>query len=324
MNKNLLTALTALPLFMAYGPVHADGGEQVYKAACSACHQAGIAGAPKIDDQAAWSDRAKVGLGQLVHSAVNGKGAMPAKGGNASLSDAEVKSAVEFMLTQAGVEASAGGMAEAGSGEMDTTGDGGQADAAAGMESSPAPSAGGMAGTPAQKAATCAACHGVDGNSVNPEWPTLAGQHASYTAAQLAYFKAGEKRKNALMMPMAATLSEQDMQELAEYFESQTPAKSFAQDDPEMNALGERLYRGGNASTGVPACMACHGPAGKGNGLARFPALGGQHATYTAGQLLAYKRGERSTDPNAMMRTIAQRLSDDEIQAVANYISGLH
>lgn len=327
MKKNLLTALTALPLLLAYAQPHADNGEQIYKSACSVCHQAGVAGAPKMGDQAMWSERAKKGLDALVHSAVNGLGAMPAKGGNASLSDADVKSAVEYMLAQTGVTAAAGGGGQtagddtAADAQTDT---GGAADTADSASAADTARAAGAGGSPQSKAEACAACHGADGNSANPEWPSLAGQHARYTAAQLAAFKQGEKRNNALMAPMVAGLSEQDMWDLGEYFEAQTPAKRFAINDPEMIALGERLYRGGNDASGVPACMACHGPAGKGNGLARFPALSGQHATYAAAQLHAYKRGERSTDANAMMRTIAQRLTDEEIQAVANYMTGLY
>jgi cytochrome c553 len=328
MKKNLLTALTALPLLLVYVEPYAENGEQVYNSACKVCHQAGVAGAPKLGDQAIWNERAKKGLDGLLNSSINGLGAMPAKGGNASLSDADVKSAVEYMLAQTGVTAAAGG-GDAQTGADDTAADaqadtGGAADTMGTADAADTTAAATADGSPQSKAATCAACHGADGNSENPEWPSLAGQHASYTAAQLAAFQQGEKRNNALMAPMVAGLNEQDMQDLGEYFQAQTPAKRFAVDDPEMLALGERLYRGGNDESGVPACMACHGPAGKGNGLARFPALSGQHATYAAAQLHAYKRGERSTDPNSMMRTIAQRLTDEEIQAVANYMTGLH
>jgi len=173
----------------------------------------------------------------------------------------------------------------------------------------------------AQKAAVCAACHNADGNSTNPEWPKLAGQGARYLREQLKAFKAGV-RKNPTMAPMAANLSDEDIKAVAEYFAAQRRKIGAAK--PELVSAGERLYRGGNNNTGVPACMACHGPRGSGNPAAGYPALGGQHAVYTARQLDAYRTGERATDNNAIMRTIAAHLSAAEIEAVASYIEGLH
>lgn len=172
-----------------------------------------------------------------------------------------------------------------------------------------------------QKAAVCAGCHGADGNSVTPDWPKLAGQHSSYIVAQLQAFKAGV-RKNPMMNPMAANLSDADMAALAGYFSSQK--LQYGEATPESVEAGQKLYRGGNPSSGVPACMACHGPRGSGNPAAGYPSLHGQHSKYTATQLKAYRSGERATDPNAMMRTIAARLTDAEIEAVAGYIQGLH
>lgn len=171
------------------------------------------------------------------------------------------------------------------------------------------------------KAMACASCHGADGNSANPEWPKLAGQHAKYVAKQLADFKNGN-RKNAMMAPMAAPLSEQDMADIAAYFESQ--ALKGGQADPALVEAGEKLYRGGNATTGVAACMACHGPNGMGNPQANFPRLSGQHAAYTVLQLKAFRAGERANDAGKMMQNIAARMTDAEIQAVASYIEGLH
>ena len=172
------------------------------------------------------------------------------------------------------------------------------------------------------KSAACAACHGPDGNSTNPEWPKVAGQHAGYTAQQLRYFKEGELRNNAMMAGMVAGLSEQDMQDLAAFYAAQTMSGGFA--DAELVALGRSLYQGGNDETGVPACMGCHGPAGRGDPRAGFPKLAGQHATYTRAQLEAYRLGTRSSDPKRMMRDIAVRLTPDEMEAVASYINGLH
>ncbi|TCK16949.1 cytochrome c553 [Thiogranum longum] len=172
------------------------------------------------------------------------------------------------------------------------------------------------------KSAACAGCHGMDGNSVNPEWPNLAGQHAKYISKQLADFKAGTARKNATMSGMVAPLSEQDMADLGAYF-STLPRKQGAADKALVEA-GQKLYRGGNPATGVAACIGCHGPAGAGNPAANFPALSGQHAKYVENQLKAFKSGERKNDAGQMMRNIAGKMSDKEIKAVAAYVQGLH
>lgn len=171
------------------------------------------------------------------------------------------------------------------------------------------------------KSATCMACHGMDGNSANPEWPSLAGQHPSYIVKQLRHFKAGE-RQNPLMTPMAAILSDQDMEDLAAYFGSQT-LRPTGETEPSKLKLGQRIYRAGLMDRSVPACASCHGPAGAGNPGAGYAAIAGQHATYAALQLRAYKSGTRATDPNMMMRNVASKLSEEEIDAVASYIQGL-
>ncbi|MEZ5563992.1 MAG: c-type cytochrome [Gammaproteobacteria bacterium] len=172
------------------------------------------------------------------------------------------------------------------------------------------------------KSVTCAACHGADGNSVNPEWPSLAGQHASYLVKALKTFKSGE-RKNVLMSGMAMPLTDQDMADLAAYFSEQKLAPGVA--DPALVAAGERLFRGGDKDTGVPACLACHGPTGHGNEPAAWPAIAGQHAAYAAAQLTAYRQKERTTDGDTqMMRNVASALSDDDIKAVSAYIQGLY
>jgi cytochrome c553 len=170
------------------------------------------------------------------------------------------------------------------------------------------------------KAATCSACHGMDGNSLSPEWPNLASQHESYLLKQLAAFHAGQ-RQNVLMSPMAAILSDQDMADLAAYFSSQTVRGG--ETDPSRLKLGQHVFRAGNVNTQVMACAGCHGPTGRGNPPAVFPSIQGQHATYVAAQLRAYKAGTRTTDPNQMMRNIAASLSEDEIDAVASYVQGL-
>jgi cytochrome c553 len=172
-----------------------------------------------------------------------------------------------------------------------------------------------------QKAAVCAACHGPDGNSVNPEWPSLAGQHARYVARQIDAFKSGN-RSNPLMAGIAAGLTPQDAADLGAYYSSLSITVGEA--DPALVHAGERLYRGGNRAKGLSACIACHGPDGRGNQPGGIPALGGQHAQYTAAQLKAYAAGERRSDPNQIMRNIAALMSPEEIAAVASYVQGLH
>jgi len=172
------------------------------------------------------------------------------------------------------------------------------------------------------KSATCAACHGADGNSVNPEWPNLAGQHQSYIVKQLMHFADGD-RQNTTMAPMAMGLSEQDREDLAAYFSTQKV--KFGAADPKLVELGERLYRSGNAQSGIAPCMGCHGPNGAGNPAARYPALRGQHAKYVENQLHGFAEGKRVNE-NAvkMMQILASRMTNREISAVASYIQGLH
>jgi cytochrome c553 len=166
----------------------------------------------------------------------------------------------------------------------------------------------------------CAACHAADGNSVSPVNPVLAGQHADYTAKQLANFKSGE-RKNPIMVGMAATLSPQDMNNIGAYFEAQKP-KTRAARNPDLVKLGQRIYRGGIAAKGIAACASCHGPNGAGI-PAQFARVAAQYSEYSAAQLQAFRTGERANDPGKMMRTIAARLSDQEIKSVSEYMAGL-
>ena len=178
--------------------------------------------------------------------------------------------------------------------------------------------------TAPEKSQVCAACHGVDGNSTVGLWPKLAGQHQQYIIKELISFRNGDKggRKDPSMMAMAKNLSDQDIQELAAYYAVQMPIPGSTK--PELLKLGESIYRGGNLKTGVSACIACHGPSGDGNALGNFPKLSGQHADYTATQLKQFREGSRTSDPNSIMRDIAKRMSDEEIQAVSDYVSGLH
>jgi cytochrome c553 len=172
------------------------------------------------------------------------------------------------------------------------------------------------------KSATCAACHGADGNSPAAEWPSLAGQHARYIAQQLRAFQTGE-RDEVTMTPFAVGLSEQDIADIAAFYEAQTPVPRGA--DPELVSLGERIYRGGIAERGVAACIACHGPSGQGNPLTPYPVISGQHATYAFNTLRQYAAGERRSDQalGQVMRDIAAALREDEMRAVASYMQGL-
>lgn len=168
----------------------------------------------------------------------------------------------------------------------------------------------------------CAACHGTDGNSASPANPKLAGQPAAYIVHQLMSFKENKDRKNPVMFGMASPLSPEDMQNVAAYFSQQKPREGVAK-----NALilprGQKLYRGGDASRALPACAACHGPTGAGVPVL-YPRIGGQYAEYLDAQLKAFRAGERSNDPNRMMRDVAGKLKDADIAALADYIAGLH
>lgn len=205
-----------------------------------------------------------------------------------------------------------------------------------GLLAAPALALEGDAAAGESKAAACAACHGQDGNSAAAANPKLAGQSEAYLVKQLMDFKAGN-RVNGIMQGMVAGLSDQDMADLAAFYAAQTIEVGSA--DPELVELGERIYRGGNLESGVAACSGCHGPAGEGLPSAGFPALGGQHAGYTEGQLRAFRASGRGdigapayrandADPGSdaskgMMRSVAARMTDAEIQAVASFIAGL-
>jgi cytochrome c553 len=180
----------------------------------------------------------------------------------------------------------------------------------------------------AQQIATqiCAACHGADGNSAVPANPNLAGQHADYITLQLAHFKAGI-RVNAVMQGMVATLSEADMKSLGAYF-AQQKSKGQTAKDPATIKAAQKLYRGGDAATGVPACASCHSPTGAGIPK-NYPRVGGQYADYSYAQLKAFKAGERGADKEGkdgngrIMGAIAGRMSDAQMKAVADYMAGL-
>jgi cytochrome c553 len=172
------------------------------------------------------------------------------------------------------------------------------------------------------KSITCGACHGADGNSVNPIWPSIAGQHPTYIVEQLQAFKTGV-RSEPLMLGQVMLLSDEDMANLAVFYgEKPAAAKSVA--DPTTVRQGERLYRGGDREDNTAACIACHGPAGRGNPAASVPSVKGQYAVYSAAQLRAYASGKRTSDgPTRVMRDIASKMSEADILAVTSYMQGL-
>jgi len=180
----------------------------------------------------------------------------------------------------------------------------------------------------ATKSAVCSSCHGPNGNSTNPEWPRLAGQSAVYVAQQLRLFSSGI-RNNPIMKPLAGTLKDQDISDIAVYYEAQTPSGLEA--DPSYWQAGEALYLRGDEAKEVPACVACHGPVGRGNLTGGYPALRAQQSVYVIKQLNDYASGARYTGPDvlkvnpnaAMMLTIAKRLSAEQIRDVASYVQGM-
>lgn len=203
------------------------------------------------------------------------------------------------------------------------------------LEADNTPATWGDAQAGAGKAAVCAACHGLDGNAADPQYPKLAGQHERYIARQLALYKSGE-RNNAIMLGFAATLSAQDMRDIGAYFASQKVVPGVADDtviaagpnaDRKFYEVGERLYRYGQPDRGIPACQACHGPDGRGNPGPSWPQLAGQHAGYSAAVLNAFRDGMvwgKDGNANALMAGVSANLTDEEIQALATYIEGLH
>ena len=170
------------------------------------------------------------------------------------------------------------------------------------------------------KSIVCSACHGQNGNSINPLWPSLAGQHKQYTIHTLRAYQNGA-RVDAVMRAQVMALTEEDFEDIAAYYNAQKMEKQTY--DYALAKKGESLYRGGNSSTGVAACIACHGPTGRGNPGAGYPSLAGQHAEYTEDALKNYTNGERKAGLNDMMQSLAARLTREEIEAVSEYIQAL-
>lgn len=175
------------------------------------------------------------------------------------------------------------------------------------------------------KAALCGGCHGDDGNSFAADFPRLAGQYENYIVKQVRDFKAGRRANNDTMAGMAQTVaSVQDAHDIGAYFHKQKMAKEpLTTVNKKLAAKGEKLFKNGNPETGVYGCINCHGERGKGKSatISQFPVIGGQHRDYIIKELGDFKAGRRANDPAGMMAAIAKRLSDDEIKAVAEYLS---
>lgn len=169
-----------------------------------------------------------------------------------------------------------------------------------------------------EKSVACQGCHGPDGNSFSPEWPNLASQNPAYLVKQIRDFQSGS-RQNETMAPMVIGLSQEDITDIAAYFSQQT----VQGDASAKSAVGKKVYEGGNPYNRTPACASCHGPNGVGNGPGAIPLLAGQKAGYTAKTLRDFRAGARANDRNEMMRAIAAKMSDKEIDAVATYIAGM-
>ena len=172
------------------------------------------------------------------------------------------------------------------------------------------------------KAAACGGCHGMDGNSFVPTFPKLAGQNETYIVNQLKAFKANDTRKNDIMLGMAAGLSEQDMADIGAYFQGQRVSAAAPFDEAKA-AAGRELYKGGDLQKGIPACQSCHGPTGAGMAGIGYPQIGGQYVDYTLAQLKAFKEGSRSNDDKRIMRDIVAQLSDEQLEALANYAASI-
>jgi len=305
-------------------PAAPKPASEVYTSVCAACHNAGVAGAPRADDGDAWTRRLdEKGLDTLVSHSINGFQAMPARGGNPNLSDEEVATTVVYMLEQAGVSVEEDAAVEAVAAEEPPVGE--VADPAA-------------AGDPAagqERFATCVSCHGAEGQGMGI-FPKVAGQDAEYTAGRLEQYRAGEQvgPNSALMMPHAAGLSDEAIADLAAYVatlgapEEAVPeedAAAAAEADAAVDEDAEaETVAAGDAAAGqerFATCVSCHGAQGQGMGI--FPKVAGQDAEYIAGRLQQYRAGEQVGPNSALMMPHATGLSDEAIADLAAYIATL-
>jgi len=317
MKKIILSLFIALGSVSAVQAADADAGK-VKSGTCSACHgPTGVSASPMFPNLAGQNDAYIIKQLKDFKSGARTDAMMAPMAAN--LSDADMADlAAHFSSLPSASEQAA-------------------ASASAGTSSDSAPASAPVAGnveivssTPAavlyagdvasgkNKAAACAACHGADGNSLVPMYPSLAGQSANYIAKQLADFKSGN-RKDPVMAGMVAALSTEDMNDLAAFFAVQ----SIKAGTGETNEAGHKLYFGGDAVKSVAACVSCHGVSGKGMKQAGFPSISGQSKDYLKKQLASFRDASRGNDNNGIMRNIAIKLSDADIEAVAQYITSL-
>jgi cytochrome c553 len=318
MKKIIFSLFVALSSVSAVQAADANAGKEK-SATCSACHgPTGVSASPMFPNLAGQNDAYIIKQLNDFKSGTRSDAMMGPMAANLSEEDmadlAAYFSGLPSAIEQAAAAASVGT-------STDST------------SASAAPAAGNVeivSSTPASaiykgnvaagksKAMVCAACHGADGNSLIPMYPSLAGQSANYLAKQLADFKSAN-RKNAVMAGMAAALTQEDMHDLAAFFAVQSSKAGTG----ESNEVGHKLYLGGDAAKGVTACIACHGVAGKGMKQAAFPSLTGQSQAYLTQQLASFRDGSRGNDNNGIMRNIAIKLSDADIEAVTQYITSL-
>lgn len=312
MKKIIFSLLLTVGAISTANAVQGDAEAGKAKAAvCGACHGAtGVNPNPLYPDLA--GQNAQYVIKQLVDFKSGARTDMMMAPMAANLSDQDMADLAAFFAVQkraseqaVASDDSAASVAEAGNVEI-VTSTAAKAiyagDVKAGQE----------------KSVMCASCHGADGNSLVSMYPKLAGQSASYTAKQLANFKSGE-RKDPIMAGMVAALSEQDMNDLGAYFAVQTPTVGTG----EGSAVGQKIYFGGDVNKGVTACVACHGVKGKGMSQASFPGVAGQNADYLKKQITSFRSGSRGNDNNSMMRNIAIKLSDSDIDELVKYMSSL-
>ena len=316
MKKIIFSLFVALSSVSAVQAADANAGKEK-AGACSACHgPTGVSGSPMFPNLAGQNDAYLIKQLKDFKSGARTDAMMAPMAAN--LSDADMADlAAHFSGLPSANEQAA------------------SSDAGASTDAAPAsaPAAGNVeivASTPAaaiyagnvaagkNKSAACAACHGADGNSLVPTYPSLAGQSANYIAKQLADFKSGN-RNDPIMAGMVAGLSQEDMDDLAAYFAVQNTQAGTG----ESNAAGHKLYFGGDAAKGITACIACHGVTGKGMKQAGFPSLTGQSKDYLKKQLASFRDGTRGNDNSAIMRNISIKLSDADIDAVSQYITSL-
>jgi cytochrome c553 len=313
MKKIIFSLFVALSSVSAVHAADANAGKEK-SAVCSACHgPSGISASQMFPNLAGQNDAYIIKQLKDFKSGARGDAMMAPMATNLSDADMADLAAHFSSLPTESEQAAASASTDAGSTSVPTAG---KVDI---VSSTPAAAIyKGNVAAGKSKALTCAACHGSDGNSLVPMYPSIAGQSANYIAKQLADFKSGN-RKNPIMAGMAAGLTKEDMNDLAAYYAVQSTKKG----NGESNKAGHKLYFGGDADKNITACIACHGVAGKGMKQAAFPSLTGQSQEYLKSQLTSFRNGSRGNDNNGIMRKIAIKLSDADIEAVSQYITSL-